>query len=92
MRDVNRDYIDRLMSVKLKKKIKSISKMRGESLDQLLEKWRSQKSYDKSLCNQKERISSTGRSHVRSFQKLNERRKTDWELELDNIIKELEND
>ena len=89
MRDVNRDYLDKLMLHGLKKKIKSISKMRGESLDELLEKWRSEKSYDKSLCNQKS--SPTYKSHSHSFQKLNEE-KNKFYTELDEIIKELESD
>ena len=89
LRDVNRDYLDKLMLHGLKKKIKSITKMRSESLDDLLEKWRSQKSYDKSLCNQKS--SPTYKSHSRSFQKLNEE-KNKFYTELDEIIKELESD
>tara|TARA_Y100000768_G_C23938039_1_gene663577 strand:+ start:870 stop:1103 length:234 start_codon:yes stop_codon:yes gene_type:complete len=73
-------------------KKREIKNSRTEQLSKYQNELKQQKSFDKSLCNQKERISSTGKSHVRSFQKINERRKWEWELELENILKELDND
>jgi len=92
MRNVNRDYTENLMNRMLEINNSKLRNCREEELKKYTTELKQQKSFDKNLINQNERISSTGRSHVRSFQKINERRKSDWELELDNILNELDND
>jgi len=91
-RNLKRNNTKNIMDKMFQVKKNQIRKNREEEYLNKVEQWSKQKSFDKSLIGQKERVSSTGRSHVRSFQKLVEQRKSDWELELENILKELDKD
>ena len=88
--NVKRNQIDKLMNQGLERKKYSIRKMREESYQNLIDDLKKKKSFDKSLINQK--VSPTSRSTVRSFQSLNEQRNREFWTELDDIIRELDED
>ena len=91
-RNLKRNEINKLMDKGLQQKMYTIRKMREESYSNLIDDLKKKKSYDKSLINQKDKVSPTSRSTVRSFQSLNEKRNREFWNELDEIIESLDKD
>ena len=89
-RNLKRNEINKLMDKGLQQKMYTVRKMREESYQNLIDDLKKKKSFDKSLINQK--VSPTSRSTVRSFQNLNEQRNREFWTELDDIIRELDED
>ena len=89
-RNLKRKEIEKLMDKGLQRKQYSIRKMREESYQNLIDDLKKKKSFDKSLINQKDKVSPTSRSTVRSFQSLQEQRNREFWNELDEIIRELD--
>ena len=89
-RNLKRKEIEKLMDKGLQRKQYTIRKMREESYQNLIDDLKKKKSFDKSLINQN--VSPTSRSTVRSFQSLNEQRNREFWTELDDIIRELDED
>ena len=82
------------MDSMLSSKRKHIRQWREEEYDNKVSEWRKQGTYDISqLGHSQKNTSPTSRSSVRPFkpQTLQERRISEWELELDEIINELDN-
>jgi hypothetical protein len=69
-----------------------IRKHREEKYDNDVREWKKQGTFDMSKLgfNQKERLSPTSRSNVRSFRNLHEQRLYEDSIELGKILKELE--
>ena len=89
-RNINRDVLEKIMMKQFNQKKDSLRKRREESYQNLIDDLKKRKSFDKSLINQK--VSPTSRSTVRSFQSLNEQRNREFWTELDDIIRELDED
>ena len=87
-RNINRDVLEKIMMKQFNQKKDSLRKRREESYQNLIDDLKKRKSFDKSLINQK--VSPTSRSTVRSFQSLQEQRNREFWTELDEIIRELD--
>ena len=88
--NVDRNQLEKIMMKQLNQKKDSLRQRREESYQNLIDDLKKMKSFDTSLINQK--ISPTSRSTVRSFQSLNEQRNREFWTELDDIIRELDED
>jgi len=91
-RSLNRSNTVKLLDRMLQGKRLQIRKHREEEYDNKVREWKKQGTFDMSKLgfNQKERISPTSRSDVRSFRNLHEQRLYEDSIELGNILKELE--
>ena len=88
--NINRNQLEKIMMKQFNQKKDSLRKRREESYQNLVDDLKKRKSFDKSLINQK--VSPTSRSTVRSFQSLQEQRNREFWTELDDIIRELDED
>ena len=86
--NINRNQLEKIMMKQFNQKKDSLRKRREESYQNLVDDLKKRKSFDKSLINQK--VSPTSRSTVRSFQSLQEQRNREFWTELDEIIRELD--
>ena len=91
-RNIKRGQIEKIMMKQLNQKRNSLRQRREESYQNLIDDLKKKKSFDKSLINQKDKVSPTSRSTVRSFQSLNEKRNREFWNELDEIIESLDKD
>ena len=91
MKDLNLNYTTNMMKMMEKIVKGKISRFRKENLDNYLGELRKQPSYDKRLMNQKQRLSPTSKHPSKSFSRTNEHKSKD-KYDLENIIRELEND
>ena len=89
MKDLNHNYTTKMMKMMEKIVKDKISRFRKENLDNYLGELRKKPSYDKNLMNQK--LSPTVKSPSKSFSRINEHKSRD-KYDLENIIRELEND
>ena len=89
--DLNKDYTIKMMKMMERIRKKDLSNSRLESKNKYVREIGEKPSYDKKLMNQKQRLSPTSKSPVRSFKRINENRTTDkWDIY--NILNELDND
>ena len=86
---VNRTEILKLMNKGVQQKKFTITKMRKDSYKDMIENYKQQKSFDKSLMLQK--TSPTAKTYSHSFQRLDEEKDTFWK-EMDLLIEGLESD
>jgi len=91
-RNLKRNNTKNIMDRMFQGKQRQIRKFREEEYDNKVREWKKQGTFDMSKLgfNQKERISPTSRSDVRSFRNLHEQRLYEDSIELGNILKELE--
>ena len=92
-KSIKRDYTDNLMNRMLDFKKKKIRQSRQEEYLNNVEEWKKQgETFDISKMgfSQKERLSPTSKSNVRSFRNLHEQRMYEDSIELQEILKELE--
>jgi len=91
-RSLNRSNTVKLLDRMLQGKRLQIRKHREEKYDNDVREWKKQGTFDMSKLgfNQKERLSPTSRSNVRSFRNLHEQRLYEDSIELGKILKELE--
>ena len=92
-KSIKRNNTKRLMDNMLKFKKQHIRRWREEEYDNKVSEWKKQGTYDISqLGHSQKNTSPTSRSSVRPFkpQTLQERRISEWELELEKIKEELE--
>ena len=91
-RNLKRNNTKNIMDRMFQGKQRQIRKHREEEYDNKVREWKKQGTFDMSKLgfNQKERISPTSRSDVRSFRNLHEQRLYEDSIELGNILKELE--
>jgi len=92
-KSVKRDYTNNLMNRMLDFKKKKIRQSRQEEYLNNVENWKKQgETFDISKMgfNQKQKVSPTSKSNVRSFRNLHEQRMYEDSIELQKIIKELE--
>ncbi len=91
-RSLKRSNTKKLMDRMFQGKMSQIRKHREEEYDNKVREWKKQGTFDMSKLgfNQKERISPTSRSDVRSFRNLHEQRLYEDSIELGKILKELE--
>ena len=91
MKDLNIDYTTKMMEMMDKIRRKQLSNSRLESKNKYVKEIGEKPSFPKNLMNQKQRLSPTSKSPVRSFKRINENRTTDkWDIY--NILNELDND
>ena len=91
-RSLKRGNTVKLLDRMLQGKRLQIRKHREEKYDNDVREWKKQGTFDMSKLgfNQKERLSPTSRSNVRSFRNLHEQRLYEDSIELGKILKELE--
>jgi len=91
-RSLKRSNTQKIMDKMFQGRMSQIRKHREEEYDNKVREWKKQGSFDMSKLgfNQKERISPTSKSNVRSFRNLHEQRLYEDLMELENIKQELE--
>jgi len=91
-RSLKRSNTQKIMDKMFQGRMSQIRKHREEEYDNKVREWKKQGSFDMSKLgfNQKERISPTSKSNVRSFRNLHEQRLYEDLMELENIKEELE--
>ena len=91
-RSLKRSNTQKLMDRMFQGRMSQLRKHREEEYDNKVREWKKQGTFDMSKLgfNQKERISPTSKSNVRSFRNLHEQRLYEDSIELGKILKELE--
>ena len=91
-RNLNYKNTKSIMDKMLNYRLGELKKSRNEEYSKKVQEWKKENSFDMNNLgyNQKERISPTSRSDVRSFRNLHEQRLSEWDIELKQIKEELE--
>ena len=91
-RNLKRNNTKNIMDRMFQGKMRQIRKLREDEYDNNVREWKKRGTFDISKLgfSQKERLSPTSRSNVRSFRTLHEQRLLEDSIELENIKQELE--